>query len=121
MKQLPNTPVLVLTSLAKGADRLIESSKFRRRVKVCAVLPLEVDEYLKDFETKGEKDEFRRVLANCEMNLTMDSTSSKGGYQRRQETLPIKSVPNGSLIDAMLSTSYGMVDHPEALEALLTQ
>lgn len=90
LKQLPNTPVLVLTSLAKGADRLIESSKFRRRVKVCAVLPLEVDEYLKDFETKGEKDEFRRVLANCEMNLTMDSTSSKRRISKKARNIAYK-------------------------------
>lgn len=87
LKHLPNTPVLVLTSLAKGADRLIESSKFRSRVKVCAVLPLEADEYLKDFETQSEKDEFKRVLANCEMNLTIDSTSPRRRISKKTRNI----------------------------------
>ena len=62
LRILPNTPILVLTSIAEGADRLAHSSKFRNQIKICAVLPMEKKEYAKDFMTKSSLRSFRNAV-----------------------------------------------------------
>lgn len=66
-----NTPVVVLTSLAIGADRLILSSRFRSRVKVYAVLPFDRIEYGKDFIDSELLNEFESALKECDEVITL--------------------------------------------------
>lgn len=78
LDQAQSTPVVILTSLADGADRLIFTSKFRSRVQVYGVLPFKVSNYAKDFIGKAEKAKFLSLINSCEMIIDpshMDSTS----------------------------------------------
>jgi hypothetical protein len=47
------TPLIVLSSLAEGADRLIARVAMKLGAKLIAPLPLEPDEYRRDFEPEG--------------------------------------------------------------------
>lgn len=62
---LQNTPLAltILSPLAEGADRLVvrEVLKFPGAV-LEVVLPLEKDDYVRDFETKESKEEFEMLL-----------------------------------------------------------
>ena len=52
LESLKETPILILTSIAEGADRLAHSSKYRDRIQICSVLPMPLNEYAKDFYSK---------------------------------------------------------------------
>jgi hypothetical protein len=59
----PNAPLLVLTSLAEGADRLVARLAVERfGARIIAVLPREADDYRKDFLTRESNEEFDRLL-----------------------------------------------------------
>ena len=61
-----DTPVVILTPLAKGADRLAQSSSLRSRIKICAVLPLKKNDYEKDFKKGKERQEFQAALKEAD-------------------------------------------------------
>ncbi len=79
----PDTPLLVLSPLAEGADRLVarialeENDKQRPRAQLFVTLPLPISEYEKDFEhkdannktderrTKESKSEFHTLIAKA--------------------------------------------------------
>ncbi len=46
----PNTPVVMLSSLAKGADQICAQVAIEEKIGLIAVLPMPLDEYEKDFE-----------------------------------------------------------------------
>ncbi len=68
----PNTPLLLLTPLAEGADRLaaeatLEWNRQRREagrstVRIAAPLPLPLEAYRVDFEQEDSETEFQRLL-----------------------------------------------------------
>ena len=56
--------LVVVSSLAEGADRIVVHACLRRQGAVLhAVLPLPVDEYRKDFVTESSRREFDDLLA----------------------------------------------------------
>ncbi len=60
------TPIsyLVLTALAEGADRFVARALLEAPgARLCAVLPLSVDDYLDDFATQASKREFCELFA----------------------------------------------------------
>lgn len=59
----PHTPLVVLTGLAEGADRLAAQVALRRGIDCIAVLPLPLELYLTDFETPASRAEFDDLLA----------------------------------------------------------
>lgn len=62
-KQCPNTPIVLLTPLAEGADRIAAEAALDCNVDFIAVLPMPVDEYRKDFVNVESTKEFERLLA----------------------------------------------------------
>lgn len=52
--QYPNTPLVALTSLAEGADRLFAQIAIDMRIPFYAVLPFAAEEYQKDFPDTRE-------------------------------------------------------------------
>lgn len=63
---LPNTPLVVsvLSPLAEGADRLIAREVLTTPDSMLeVVLPLEKDDYVKDFEPTQSKAEFEELLS----------------------------------------------------------
>jgi hypothetical protein len=64
-KNYPETPIVLLTPLAEGADRLVARvalRRLRKQAHLIAVLPRAQADYEKDFETQESLDEFHGLL-----------------------------------------------------------
>src|SRR5262245_27152373 len=64
--RFPNTPILLLSSLAEGADRLGARVALRLGLGLIAVLPLPREEYERDFTTAASRTEFADLLARSQ-------------------------------------------------------
>ncbi len=74
----PETPVVLLSMLAKGADCLAAQIALELDIGLIAVLPMPAEEYEKDFETQDSLREMRTLLQashRCFV-LPLDSQSS---------------------------------------------
>ena len=64
----PDAPLLLLTGLAEGADRLVARLAVERfGAELVAVLPRAADDYRQDFATADSKAEFDRLLASARL------------------------------------------------------
>jgi hypothetical protein len=63
--------LVVLSSLAEGADRLVAEIALERGHKLVAPLPLPAEEYEKDFADAASRAEFRKLLARAESHFTV--------------------------------------------------
>lgn len=59
---LPETPLILLSALAEGADRLAARVALELGVRLIVPLPMRRDIYETDFETSESKDEFKDLL-----------------------------------------------------------
>ncbi len=62
----PSTPLVVLSPLAEGADRLVAEVALEEGATLIAPLPLPVAEYERDFRADGSLAEFQRLLGRAE-------------------------------------------------------
>ena len=62
-----HSPIILLTSLAEGADRIALKSRYRDLISICAVLPFPLEEYKKDFTSKDSIAEFERAIKSVDM------------------------------------------------------
>ncbi len=75
--RFPLTPILLLSSLAQGADQLaVEACQGLESVRLIGILPLAVDDYELDFPESGDLAEFRRCLASCESVVLADDLTA---------------------------------------------
>ena len=77
----------VLSSLAEGADRLVVEEAFARlgedRVELHVVLPLDKDDYQRDFETLESKNHFNELLAEAKVVTPAPPTKDRDeAYER---------------------------------------
>ena len=63
--------LVVLSSLAEGADRLVAEIALERGHALVAPLPLPAEEYEKDFADDASRAEFRKLLARTESHFTV--------------------------------------------------
>jgi hypothetical protein len=61
--KFPNTRLQVMTALAEGADRLAAQVAIDAGIEVCAVLPLAMSNYRKDFVSAESRAEFDKLCA----------------------------------------------------------
>lgn len=98
----PQTPLLLLSGLAEGADRLVARIAMEKHgAELCVVLPMSVEDYRLDFATPESKAEFDRLLASARLVVTpesrglkVDRTSSaerKAGYAAAGEWVALNS------------------------------
>lgn len=67
----PDAPLLLLTGLAEGADRLVARLAVERfGAELVAVLPRAASDYRQDFATAESKAEFDRLLASARLVVT---------------------------------------------------
>ena len=82
-----HTPILLLTSLAEGADRIALHSRFRDSLTICAVFPFEIEDYKSDFQgehsLKNFEDSLNRV-DQCIEAFSSDSKSSQRNLDYRK-------------------------------------
>jgi hypothetical protein len=67
----PSTPLVLLSSLAEGADRLGARVAIEMGIEVIAPLPFPVDVYKKDFETEESVREFNELLSKVSRWFTV--------------------------------------------------
>jgi hypothetical protein len=81
------TPVLLLTALAEGADRLAAHVALSQQVRVVAALPMAREEYEKDFATSESREEFDGLLKRSsavQVPQTDDDRSDPDEWRRRR-------------------------------------
>jgi hypothetical protein len=61
----PATPLLLLSPLAEGGDRLVAQVALETEIRLVVPLPMPQEEYENDFETKESKDEFKQLLSQA--------------------------------------------------------
>ncbi|MEN6391423.1 MAG: hypothetical protein ABFD04_13495 [Syntrophomonas sp.] len=66
IERYPSTPLVLLTPLAEGADRLAAKAALKLGIHLIAPLPMPVEEYIKDFQTEGSVEDFENLLARVE-------------------------------------------------------
>lgn len=82
----PHSPLVVLTGLAEGADRLAARMALRRGIEFIAVLPLPLPLYVTDFESADSRNEFEDLLGRAAgrfqmplpEGLAMDDVAGRG-------------------------------------------
>lgn len=88
---LPHTPLILLSGLASGADQLAVAwasewtavqPRLRggARLRVVGVLPLEREEYLKDFPSPEERACFEQTESLCSHVFTLPDPDQPGGH-----------------------------------------
>src|SRR5665647_234045 len=63
--QCPNTPVILLTPLAEGADRIAALAAIDCKIDFIAVLAMPKEEFKHDFEENNTGEEFESILAQA--------------------------------------------------------
>ena len=63
---IPNTPIIVLSALAEGADRLCAQVAIECGASLYVPCPLPIEDYSKDFTTEQSKEEFYSLLAQAD-------------------------------------------------------
>src|SRR6266550_4507440 len=62
LRRYPQTPLIVVSPLAEGADRLVANVALEHGARLAVPLPLPVAEYERDFATLESRKEFQALL-----------------------------------------------------------
>jgi Ca2+/Na+ antiporter len=62
----PSTPLILLSPLAEGADRLVAKVALAKGVRLIVPLPMPRALYEQDFQSKASRDEFNKLLQHAE-------------------------------------------------------
>ncbi len=66
-RQFPNTPLLMMSALAEGADRLAAHTALDAGIELQAVMPMPIRYYRDDFQTQESKAEFDDLCDQAEV------------------------------------------------------
>lgn len=80
----PRTPLVLLSPLAEGADRLVAQVALEKELSLIVPLPMPQALYEDDFKTAESKTEFRNLLARAETVLTLAPVGNYGEDEIRE-------------------------------------
>jgi hypothetical protein len=80
----PNTPVILLTPLAEGADRIAAYAAREAGIPYLVPLPMPIEPYRHDFDTPDSLNEFNRLLEEADMWFELPL--SEGTLERDLQT-----------------------------------
>ncbi len=91
-ERYPSTPIVTVSSLAEGADRLVARTALDCGAELFAVLPMPADAYERDFQSPESLEEFRRLLAESYDSIVIQSDedhadgdlTNPGSFRARQ-------------------------------------
>lgn len=66
MRKYPYSPIKVLSPLAEGADRLVAKIGLEIGCSLIVLLPMNKEEYMKDFETENIRNDFEELIRQAE-------------------------------------------------------
>jgi hypothetical protein len=81
-----SSPIILLSSLAEGADRLVAQVALEQEMGLIVPLPMAVKDYRIDFETKESQDEFTALLKKAEMVFVPPGVPGVGPAEPGQDT-----------------------------------
>jgi len=83
----PATPIILLSALAEGADRLVAEVALQAGIgaSLMAPLPMPREIYARDFDTLTSRAEFDRLLASADQSLEMATPPGVGAAQLQNE------------------------------------
>jgi hypothetical protein len=81
-REFSNTPLLLLSGLAEGADRLVVQVAIELDIAFSAVLPMPQEEYCNDFETVESKQEFTQLLKSAKWVETLPNSANSNTSTR---------------------------------------
>jgi hypothetical protein len=71
-ESFPSDEITIISPLAEGADRLVVlRAKEKDEVHLTVPLPLDVSEYMRDFNTVASKEEFTRLLEQADQIIEL--------------------------------------------------
>jgi len=79
----PSTPIVLLSALAEGADRLVAREGLDAGFSLVVPLPMDCEEYEKDFTTPESVAEFRALLARAASSFVVPAEGSEIFTDRR--------------------------------------
>lgn len=90
----PQSPHILLSALAEGADQLVAEVALERGWQVVAVVPMPLEDFIHDFETDAARKQFQYMLIRCtaiqelpwSAKLDHDITSTRDQQYRDQGT-----------------------------------
>lgn len=87
----PNSPFLLISGLAEGADRLVAEVALEVGFGLLAALPMEQAEYEKDFETPASLKKFRDLISHAYRCFVVDAAedSNEHGLSRDEKYLAL--------------------------------
>src|ERR1019366_7789979 len=80
------SPIILLSSLAEGADRLAAQVALEQEMGLIVPLPMAVEDYRIDFETNESHDEFTALLKKAEMVFVPPGVPGVGSAEPGQNT-----------------------------------
>ena len=89
-KQYPSTPVILLSPLAEGADRLAATVALEESARLVVPLPMAQHVYEQDFQSEESRTEFRALLAKAEHRISIpmladEKELTQGGMARDRQ------------------------------------
>jgi hypothetical protein len=83
----PSTPIILLSPLAEGADRLVAEVALEAGIgaNLMAPLPMPREIYARDFDTGASRAEFDRLLATADQSLEMATPPGVSAAQLQNE------------------------------------
>lgn len=73
----PCTPLILVSALAEGADRIAVEAAIQKGIPYCVVLPTSADIYQKDFTTASSRSEFVAYLQQA--TVVINASQAHGG------------------------------------------
>jgi hypothetical protein len=91
-EKCPHTPLVLLSPLAEGGDRLTARVAADMGIRLVVPLPMPKDLYVQDFESAASREEFERLFARAESVIemplvegnTLDGIRGHGPQRNRQ-------------------------------------
>jgi hypothetical protein len=78
-------PIVLLSSLAEGADRLVAQVGLEQGVKLIVPLPMKQEEYQTDFKTQESRAEFTRLLSQADSVFVSPGDPDEGPAEPEAE------------------------------------
>ncbi|HJQ69272.1 MAG TPA: hypothetical protein VKA70_09880, partial [Blastocatellia bacterium] len=79
-----HTPLVLLSPLAEGADRLVARIALEKKLRLVVPLPMPQELYEADFKTEESKREFKRLLERAESVFTLTTAEGERNEQYAQ-------------------------------------
>src|SRR5215469_1464989 len=87
MRDYPHTPIVVLSPLAEGADRIVAEAALSLELELLVPLPISLEQYRQDFTTPESLAAFEALLARARSSFVVPHASPAAHRDERYAEL----------------------------------